>query len=222
VTNTVVSRYFKPFLGCNMIPIPFKYTAKIDVATPLQSYLDTRYSKAGILAEARDGPLRPAVWMGLQGPEPNAQDPISDLSPPGFSFHRLQGESARHHDAINSFQSLRNDVASVAAANEGAREALLKYYFQTESAKEKFPVSETAVRLPFTWTDSLKSSRQISQFSWSYERASILFNVAALESHSACTTPRDTAEGIERAAKHFCTAAGAWAANAADTRVRWN
>jgi len=124
----------------------------------------------------------------------------------------VQGESARHHDAINAFQSLRNDVASVAAANEGAREALLKYYFQTESAKDKFPVNETAVRLPFTWTDSLKSSRQISQFSWSYERASVLFNVAALESHSACTTPRDTAEGIERAAKHFCTAAGANAA----------
>lgn len=109
---------------------------------------------------------------------------------------------------MSSFQALRNDVASIASANEGAREALLRYYFQSEGAKDKFPVSESNIKIPFVWTDSLKPTRQISQFSWAYERASVLYNIAALTSHEACITTRDTPEGIQKACQHFCTAAG--------------
>lgn len=146
-----------------MIPVSFKCTAKFDIATPLNGYLESKYGKT---------------------------------------------EAARHEDAVSALQTMRNDVASVQSANDGCREVLARYLHALDGAAAKFPVSETSVRIPFVWTDTLKPSRQVSLFSWAYERASVLFNLAALESYFACTTSRDTAEGIEKAAKHYCTCAG--------------
>ena len=74
-------------------------------------------------------------------------------------------------------------------------------------------MSETSIKLPFVWTDSLRGSSnaatQVSQYSWGYERASVLYNLAALESHLACATVRETADDIQTACKHLCQAAGA-------------
>lgn len=146
-----------------MIPVSFKCTAKFDIATPLNGYLESKYGKT---------------------------------------------EAGRHAEAVSALQTMRNDVASVQSANEGCREVLARYLHALDGAAAKFPVSETSVRIPFVWTDTLKPSRQVSLFSWAYERASVLFNLAALESYFACTTSRDSPEGIERAAKHYCTCAG--------------
>lgn len=163
-------------------------------------------------------------------------------SPP-LHAPRAQAEAARHADKVAAFQALRNDVASIKSANEGARAALLNYYQQCDSAKEKIPVSETSVaKIAFIWTDSLKPdptravcaylpppprvppartgassppfsrgcclARCAAQFSWAYEQACIIFNLAALESQFAAAVARDSPEAIERATKLFCTAAG--------------
>lgn len=146
-----------------MIPVTFKYTAKLDIATPMQQYLESKYSKE---------------------------------------------EAAKHADALSRFQSLRNDVASVVAPNEAARETLLTYFVQAARAADKFPVSETTVKIPFVWTDLFVAGRQISHYSWAYDRACALFNVAALESQLACSITRDSTTAIEQATKHFCQAAG--------------
>jgi hypothetical protein len=38
----------------------------------------------------------------------------------------LQEESSRHGEAVDAYQTLRNDVAAVQVANEGARETLTR------------------------------------------------------------------------------------------------
>ena len=69
-------------------------------------------------------------------------------------------------------------------------------------------MSETAIKINFSWTDSLKPGKQVSQFSWAYERASALYNLAACSSFLGANTNRSEPAGIEAAAKHFSTAAG--------------
>lgn len=146
-----------------MIPLSLKYTAKVDVETPLIGYLALKYGKE---------------------------------------------EAAKHAATIRDFQSLRTEVASIQTPNEGARDLLIKYLAQTQYAKDRFPVNETAVKINFTWTDALKPKKTVSQFSWAFERASALFNLAAISSYLGANTNRSEPAGIEAAAKHFSAAAG--------------
>jgi programmed cell death 6-interacting protein len=106
------------------------------------------------------------------------------------------------------FQTLRNEVTSIQIANEGGKDVLIRYYVQSGYARDKFPVSETNVKLNFLWTDIFRPSITVSNYSWIFERANILFNLGVIESQLATTTNRDTPAGIEVAGKHFCASAG--------------
>lgn len=108
------------------------------------------------------------------------------------------------------FQGLRNNIASVAAASEAARDALVKYYAQTTLITSKIPVSDggNGAKLSFTWTDSLRSRKQFTHAAWAFEQANVLYNLAAVESQLAACTPRDSPAGIEGAGRRFCAAAG--------------
>lgn len=145
-----------------MLPISVKATAKVDLATPLRNYLNSKY-------------------------------------PPT--------EVAKYDEHLTQLQSLRNDVATVQHMNEGARESYLKYYVAVRAASEKFQVSESTIKIAFPWCDSLKSQNVISQCSWQYEQACVLFNLAAYESFVAASANRDSSDGIQAASRGFGTAA---------------
>lgn len=146
-----------------MLSTPFKSTAKVDIATPLNRYLQARYNKE---------------------------------------------EAARHAPAVERFQSLRNKLAEIVTPNEGARETLLEYFGAVHHASQKFPVSETSVKIGFAWTDVLRQRRSVTQYSWLYEQCNVLYQLASIESQLGTTQNRDTAAGIEAATKRFCSAAG--------------
>ena len=119
-----------------------------------------------------------------------------------------QEEAAKHARTINEFQVLRTEVASITTATEGARATLIKYLAQSAFAKDRFPVSESAIKINFSWTDALKQKKTVSQFSWAFERASVLFNLAACSCALGVGTSRTDLAGIEAAAKYFSCAAG--------------
>lgn len=130
------------------------------------------------------------------------------FSPSFVSPPLSQEEAASHASALAALNQQRLDVSALAAPNEAAREALLKYLFQIDRIKEKLPASQSQMRVMFSWDDSFSGKHTAGLCSWSFESASVLFNVAALESQIGASTPRTTAEGIKTAAKQFQKAAG--------------
>ena len=123
----------------------------------------------------------------------------------------LQDDAPAHAGALAELQGLRNAAASISAASEAARDALLRYYAQTTLVAGKLPVSDAGgagARVVFTWTDSLRARKQFGHACWPFEQANVLYNLASVESQLAAATPRDTPGGIETAGRRFCAAAG--------------
>ena len=121
-----------------MIAVQLKYTKKVDITAPLLSYLEARYSKVrSLLLE---------YWSCVQSREykPN-QTVLLRRSSLALPLH--QNEVARHADAVRTLQSLRDAVASVQTPNAGALEAMTAYLRALDSAAERFPVSETNIKV---------------------------------------------------------------------------
>jgi hypothetical protein len=73
------------------------------------------------------------------------------------------------------------------------------------AVETRFPVSNEKgnVKLSFPWTDAFRPSKKTSQANVHFEKASVLFNVAAVMSQQALQVERGTAEGATQACKIF-------------------
>jgi programmed cell death 6-interacting protein len=133
-----------------------------------------------------------------------------DLVKPLAAYIEAEYSDGENHDqSLESLQQLRVDATTnVMAATDSSRKLLYKYYQQLIYAEKRFPVSETKIKLSFTWFDAFKPSRKIVMYSLAYEQASILFNAAALESHAGVQQDRSNGEGLVAACAHFKKAAG--------------
>ena len=71
------------------------------------------------------------------------------------------GDAEHHEDALNSLQQLRTDATiNMTTANETSRNLLYNYYQQLVYASKRFPVSESKVKLSFTWFDAFKPGNE--------------------------------------------------------------
>lgn len=84
-----------------------------------------------------------------------------------------------------------------------ARDLLYKYFGQLELLELRFP----EIRVNFPWCDAF-TSKKIVQTSLAYEKASIIFNIAATHSAIASSQARSDPEGIKRAFYYFRCSAG--------------
>jgi hypothetical protein len=77
----------------------------------------------------------------------------------------------------------------------------------------RFPISNEKgnVKLSFPWTDAFRPSKKTSQANVHFEKASVLFNVAAVMSQAALQVERGTAEGATQACKIFQVQCGTMA-----------
>lgn len=124
-------------------------------------------------------------------------------------FHNFaQPEAKSHSEALAALEQMRNDVRTLASPNDAAREALLRYMAQIRQVREKLPVSDAQIKIRFGWDDSFTGKQLVGQSSWDFEYASLLYNVAALESQRGAGLARDTKASIIEVAKHFQLAAG--------------
>ncbi len=91
------------------------------------------------------------------------------------------------------------------SANPGvvARDLLYKYFGQLELLELRF----SEIRLNFPWRDAF-TNKLIVQTSIAYEKASILFQIAATHSAIAVSQSRSDPEGIKRAFYYFKSSAG--------------
>lgn len=86
-----------------------------------------------------------------------------------------------------------------------------KYYHALRAIEIRFPVSADSshVNVTFKWHDAFVDSHTCSQKNIHFEKAGVLFCMAALESQKGAEANRDTRDGIAEAAKAFSLAAGA-------------
>ena len=143
---------------------------------------------------------------------------LSPLFPPPLQskglFSRVFGKSdssqAKHEAALDDWNSMRETVRSQTEPSVTARDVLLRYFYQVSYAESRFPVGEAAsIKVKFGWNNSFSPrSRYVTQYSLVYEKACVFFNAIAVETQLGCATERLTKDGIKRAAKHFCCAAG--------------
>jgi hypothetical protein len=71
----------------------------------------------------------------------------------------------------------------------------------------RFPIDENHVRISFVWHDAF-SKKPISQYSLAYEKASIIFNIAATLSAIATGLDRSDTDGLKRAFHSLQASAG--------------
>jgi programmed cell death 6-interacting protein len=83
--------------------------------------------------------------------------------------------------------------------------AAFRYYKCLTSIETRFPISSEKgnVRISFPWTDAFRPSKKTSQSNIHFEKAAVLFNVAAVISQQALQVDRATADGIKEACKLF-------------------
>ncbi|KAJ5505014.1 hypothetical protein N7463_007888 [Penicillium fimorum] len=102
---------------------------------------------------------------------------------------------------------LRQDMRGVGKDSAIGRDLLYRYYGQLELLDLRFPVDDNHVKISFTWYDAFTHT-STSQFSLAYEKASIIFNIAAILSCHAANQSRADDTGLKTAYHSFQASAG--------------
>ncbi|KIJ64680.1 hypothetical protein HYDPIDRAFT_131727 [Hydnomerulius pinastri MD-312] len=102
-----------------------------------------------------------------------------------------------------ALQRCRQDAVKGAGSDMTGRDLLYKYFGQLELLELRF----SEIRVNFSWHDAF-TSKVTTQTSIAYEKASILFQIAATHSAIAAAQNRSDAEGLKLAFYYFRSCAG--------------
>ncbi|ORY47104.1 BRO1-domain-containing protein, partial [Neocallimastix californiae] len=119
---------------------------------------------------------------------------------------QYQEDPDNYSNEIAILNRLRQDIRGVGKDMTG-RDILYRYYGQLELLDLRFPLDEKHVKVHFTWYDAF-SEEGISQYSGAYEKACVIFNIAAILSNIAATQNRFEEEGRKVAYNYFQASAG--------------
>ncbi|KAI9230501.1 MAG: BRO1-like domain-containing protein [Piptocephalis tieghemiana] len=119
-----------------------------------------------------------------------------------------QDDPETYAEECLTLHRLRQDMRGSGNDPTG-RDLLYRYYGQLEFLDLRFPVDEAHVRVSFTWYDAF-SRRSTTQHSLAYEKACVLFNLAAVLSAIGSSQVRSLQEGSASATAYrsFQAAAG--------------
>ena len=111
----------------------------------------------------------------------------------------------RYADEISTLNRARQDAVRGSAGSDAtARDLLYRYFGQLELFELRFP----EIRVPFPWNDAFNPAKSISQSSLAYEKASVIFNIAATLSVLASQQNRSSPDGLKRSFIYYRSAAG--------------
>lgn len=113
---------------------------------------------------------------------------------------------ADFQDSIYDFQELRYSVSSV-AKDESGIEVLFEYYNQLQLMSRRFIHPNLRHGIVFIWYDAI-NGMPAAQQSVTFEKACILFNIAALYTQLAAQLDRSSAESIDKAVTYLEKAIG--------------
>ncbi|THG94683.1 hypothetical protein EW145_g8096, partial [Phellinidium pouzarii] len=102
-----------------------------------------------------------------------------------------------------ALQRCRQDAVRGAGSDMTARDLLYKYFGQLELLELRF----AEIRVNFPWHDAF-TNKLTTQTSLAFEKASVIFQIAATHSAIATSQNRGDPEGLKRAFHYFRTSAG--------------
>ncbi|KAL5032446.1 hypothetical protein BDV3_001013 [Batrachochytrium dendrobatidis] len=111
-----------------------------------------------------------------------------------------------HAAAIAALNRARQDIRGCGKDITG-RDILYRYYGQLELLDLRFPIDGKTVTILFNWYDAF-TSKQVSQYSIAYEKASVIFNIAATCSSIGALQNRFDLAGLKVAFNYFQASAG--------------
>ncbi|ROT40511.1 BRO1-like domain-containing protein [Sodiomyces alkalinus F11] len=113
----------------------------------------------------------------------------------------------RYTEECATLNRLRQDVRGAGKDSTSGRDMLYRYYGQLELLDLRFPVDEHHIKISFTWFDAF-THKATSQYSLAFEKASIIFNIAAVLSCYAAHQSRSEESGLKTAYHNFQASAG--------------
>ncbi|GMP83587.1 hypothetical protein CsSME_00037443 [Camellia sinensis var. sinensis] len=130
-------------------------------------------------------------------------------------FNYSEREAQNLEDDLQTIKQMRSDLERPTADSLSARRDLLQNYFKALCAVEsRFPISadkDHVNAVNFTWYDAFKTKLKASQQNIHLEKASVLFNLGAVQSQIGLTFDRSSIEGRRQGSHAFIAAAGAFA-----------
>ncbi|KAI9513391.1 BRO1-domain-containing protein [Russula earlei] len=131
-------------------------------------------------------------------------DDVDWTSPIRSTISQSYGEDPDNYATeCASLQRCRQDAVKGAGSDMTARDLLYKYFGQLELLELRFP----EIRVNFPWRDAF-TNKLIVQTSLAYEKASVIFQIAATHSAIACSQSRSDPEGQKRAFYYLRCCAG--------------
>ncbi|KAF3929856.1 Rhophilin-2 [Dactylella cylindrospora] len=108
---------------------------------------------------------------------------------------------------LATIDKMRTDAVNVREPHTSGLVRLGAYAAVLWAASGKFPVD---IGADFSWYPALgyNTSRPVTQNNLQFERANIIYNLAALYSQLAISVSRNTSDGLKLACNYFCCAAG--------------
>jgi len=133
-------------------------------------------------------------------------EPLKTFIAKSFSADLVE----HHQQAISHVHQAREDVRTIVDKNEHTREQYLRYYGLLQCLEKRFPINEDNIRIQFVWFDAFQRNKKSAQCNLAYEKACVLFNIAALSSQIAEVQNRSNLDGIKKSCHFFQLAAGAF------------
>uniref|UniRef100_A0A4W6G3B8 Rhophilin, Rho GTPase binding protein 2 n=1 Tax=Lates calcarifer TaxID=8187 RepID=A0A4W6G3B8_LATCA len=194
------SSYFRK--GCN----PFAQTGRSKLqnkrASLNQQIIKQMRMRAGAENLLKETANIPLIALGLkETKEVDFSTPFKD-----FILDHYSEDGNSFEDEIADLMDLRQ-ACRTPSRNEAGVELFAKYYSHLPLMESRFFSPNRQTGIFFTWYDSF-TGVPVCQQNLSLEKASILFNMAALYSQIGTRSNRQTIVGLEEAISSFQKAAG--------------
>ncbi|KDN49935.1 BRO1-domain-containing protein [Tilletiaria anomala UBC 951] len=143
----------------------------------------------------------PMMWF-----PPKATEGVDLATPVKSLIQNSYGEQPSNFaDQLSTLNRTRQDALQGAGSDATVRDLLFKWFHMLEMLELRF----SELRVQFPWKDAF-TSKSISQYSLAYEKACVIFNIAATLSSFASSQVRlaGNPDGIKRSYTSYRQAAG--------------
>src|SRR6201985_618957 len=104
----------------------------------------------------------------------------------------------RYSEECAMLNRLRQDMRGAGKDSAAGRDLLYRYYGQLELLDLRFPIDEAHIKISFQWFDAFTRAAT-SQYSLAFEKASVIFNIAAVLSCHAAAQNRSEDKDLKTA-----------------------
>ena len=123
-----------------------------------------------------------------------------------FIVDHYHEDTAKFESECNDLQSARELMRNASVSQEG-KDWCMAYYWKLHQSEHRAFQDDKCGELVFTWHDAFEG-HPVAKKSLKLEKASVLYNVAAIDTQLAAIADRNTVEGLTAAVDSLEAAAG--------------